>query len=901
VRTHKFKNFARRVAEVDVDVHRTMGELRTAPLQGSTCFFHESLIKWQELNCGADFSAFCAETMQMCQSLPQLVLHQKAILGFLLARLTFEAKHSLEALMACLSALARDLRGDFLPHFGVVTARLSNLMKTGVEREPELLEHVFASLARMCKWLQRQLAADLPLALKLTRTLRRHRQQHVRLFAAQAVAFLLRAAPDAAVPGGVAALLEEASASTAVVVVASGGVRENGETWETRVSTRPEGAAAPAAAERQRGVAEDGGCEGGEGAGEGEEETVRAITVKEVENNVDGAGHLLAEAIKGAAHGLHSRAPRLLTRLLKPRLPRTAGGAEGDDVEKEQEEQGGEGGASVRLGRAYDVAAKAIGAVAQHTRRGKCAVMWEETLGAASRAASAVVRGLSGGGDDSDDEDDEDSDDEDDSEEGAASRKVQRAAHAAGVVATAVAVYNGARVEDYEPIFALLKKKLLPALEAAGKAAAAAGAAEESSGLAVALLAGNVHRLCLALTDAHNKIAGSSKGPSSVGTAAGNWGTAVAHAPLSVAFAFLGALRERAMDGAPAATAALYALLPAAAPTLVSLLDSGWDSVGGAGGGGDGAVDADAAAMLLGDVCDVLHKNFGDSEEEDGGADYDNKAGLVLSAAPAAAAAIVRRCSYEAAAATPAGKKSKTPSKKKGAGGGSAVPARRRWVLLRVLRHSADQAGARLATDGAIAWALGVLEGSNTDGGYAVGSVDDAAAVVAAAMSARAAFGPESESSSEDAGLAWRAAAAAKGCPGVLTAAAELLSGASSAVGSLEEALALHSPSLQSPSRHLRTAALRFLCAVGESLRETVDLDGAANDIPTTVCEMLARWLAINKHDAHDVVGLCKLNTANPALESASGFNPRAYKVMISWFQHLLSNSTCTATAGRMA
>ena len=201
-RTHVFKNFARRVSEVDVDVHRTMGEMRTAPLEGSTCFFHESLIKWQELNCGADFSAFCAETMQMCQSLPQLVLHQRQILDFLLARLTFEAKHSLEALMACLSALARDLRGDFLQHFGRVTAKLSALMKTGVEREPELLEHVFASLARMCKWLQRQLAADLPLALKLTRTLRRHRQQHVRLFAAQAVAFLLRAAPDAAVPDG---------------------------------------------------------------------------------------------------------------------------------------------------------------------------------------------------------------------------------------------------------------------------------------------------------------------------------------------------------------------------------------------------------------------------------------------------------------------------------------------------------------------------------------------------------------------------------------------------------------------------------------------------------------------------------------------------------------------------
>ena len=241
-RTHVFKNFAARVSEVDVDVHRTMGELRTAPLAGSSCFYHESLVKWAELNCGADFSALKAETEQLCQSLPQLVLHQNEILDAILRRLTYDAKVSLEAILACLQALARDLRGDFLPHFGKTADALSDLARSEAAREPELLEHVFACLARICKWLQRQLAADLPRALTLTRTLRRHRAAHVRRFAAQATAFLLRAAPDGAVAAGVDALLDEATAATETVRVGADEGADEGadgaEGAEVRTETR---------------------------------------------------------------------------------------------------------------------------------------------------------------------------------------------------------------------------------------------------------------------------------------------------------------------------------------------------------------------------------------------------------------------------------------------------------------------------------------------------------------------------------------------------------------------------------------------------------------------------------------------------------------------------------------
>ena len=98
-RTHVFKNFAARISEVDVDVHR-MGELHR-PARQLLVLHHGSLVQWAD-NCGADYSALKAEIEQLCQSLPQLVLHQNEILDAILRRLTYDAKVSLEAILACL-------------------------------------------------------------------------------------------------------------------------------------------------------------------------------------------------------------------------------------------------------------------------------------------------------------------------------------------------------------------------------------------------------------------------------------------------------------------------------------------------------------------------------------------------------------------------------------------------------------------------------------------------------------------------------------------------------------------------------------------------------------------------------------------------------------------------------
>eukprot|EP00959_Pyramimonas_sp_CCMP1952_P064977 1356582-Pyramimonas_sp.AAC.2 len=84
-------------------------------------------------------------------------------------------------------------------------------MEEGGDRDAEVMEAAFEALSFIFKFTQRKLAADLPLALRITRCLRHQKQEYVRSFACEAVAFLLRSAPDSAVPEGIAALLAEIS------------------------------------------------------------------------------------------------------------------------------------------------------------------------------------------------------------------------------------------------------------------------------------------------------------------------------------------------------------------------------------------------------------------------------------------------------------------------------------------------------------------------------------------------------------------------------------------------------------------------------------------------------------------------------------------------------------------
>lgn len=69
-------------------------------------------------------------------------------------------------------------------------------LPAGLDREPELLQHLFACLSLICKHLVKALASEEQLlrVLRVTQRLRHHRAEHVRALAAEALGYLLRQA-----------------------------------------------------------------------------------------------------------------------------------------------------------------------------------------------------------------------------------------------------------------------------------------------------------------------------------------------------------------------------------------------------------------------------------------------------------------------------------------------------------------------------------------------------------------------------------------------------------------------------------------------------------------------------------------------------------------------------------
>lgn len=70
--------------QVDVDVYRSLGPKRSAPLGDAPSFFAEGLAKWRELCSAAHWLEAAPALQQLSQSLPQLLHHSSEVLDILL-------------------------------------------------------------------------------------------------------------------------------------------------------------------------------------------------------------------------------------------------------------------------------------------------------------------------------------------------------------------------------------------------------------------------------------------------------------------------------------------------------------------------------------------------------------------------------------------------------------------------------------------------------------------------------------------------------------------------------------------------------------------------------------------------------------------------------------------------
>eukprot|EP00899_Mesostigma_viride_P005995 jgi/Mesvir1/15397/Mv06583-RA.2 len=248
-----YKSFKERLQSLDVaQTFRTLAPTRVEPREGSSCFTHEALLHWKELNTTAIFTDVYREFMPRCQSLPLLLLHKDALVATLLGVLRMQHVHSLDAFFGLLGSLARDLQREFLPYAPAMVSACIRLLAEGGTADISVLDQMFSSLALVFRFLVKPLASDVLLLLRLTQELRCHHKAPVRQFTAEATAYVLRHAPLPQLQKGVHALMTEVA-------------------WSTS----------------------------------GTEEERR-----------DGASAVLAEALKGVSNGFHSRAPTLLELLV---------------------------------------------------------------------------------------------------------------------------------------------------------------------------------------------------------------------------------------------------------------------------------------------------------------------------------------------------------------------------------------------------------------------------------------------------------------------------------------------------------------------------------------------------------------------------------------------------------
>ncbi|XP_029455579.1 small subunit processome component 20 homolog [Rhinatrema bivittatum] len=190
--TFKFLTFSERLANVNIDIIHRIDRTGSYEEEVET-YFYEGLQKWRELNLTQHFVAFSREVFNKCQSFNQLVYHQNAIVQSLKAHLQVHNSLAYQPLLDLVVQLARDLQADFYPHFQDFFLAITSILST---KDTELLEWAFTTLSYLYKYLWRLMVKDMPAIYSLYSSLLAHNKSHIRKFAAESFAFLMRKVSD---------------------------------------------------------------------------------------------------------------------------------------------------------------------------------------------------------------------------------------------------------------------------------------------------------------------------------------------------------------------------------------------------------------------------------------------------------------------------------------------------------------------------------------------------------------------------------------------------------------------------------------------------------------------------------------------------------------------------------
>eukprot|EP00439_Symbiodinium_sp_Y106_P067867 s897_g11.t1 len=192
----RFKSLAERLEDVDVNVTR---HLEFVPEEGddepSSTHFVELAKSWSQRNRTEDFVSCLHELRPHTQSLPMIVCNLGTIVDILFAHVSKPKTMASEPILMLLGVLAKDTCMELLPHFERIFAVLVQLIAAAGrvgEQDADLLEHVFQCLAYLLKYLARYVVSDLSKYLAQYAVLLKHGRPHIRHFAGETLAFILR-------------------------------------------------------------------------------------------------------------------------------------------------------------------------------------------------------------------------------------------------------------------------------------------------------------------------------------------------------------------------------------------------------------------------------------------------------------------------------------------------------------------------------------------------------------------------------------------------------------------------------------------------------------------------------------------------------------------------------------
>jgi hypothetical protein len=180
--------------QVEVQQLNTNAHVRDAPREGHKSFISEEIAQRKDTVGAKHWTEAIAALNDSVQSLELVVLHKDTILAILLQQSVPEAKLSIPALLAVLKAFSKDLQADFVPFCPRVFDHLAELA-TSFLRDAECLEAIFACISGLLRHIHKHLQSKIPWLFRVSRQLRYHPAQHIRVFAAEVRTPLLHHPP----------------------------------------------------------------------------------------------------------------------------------------------------------------------------------------------------------------------------------------------------------------------------------------------------------------------------------------------------------------------------------------------------------------------------------------------------------------------------------------------------------------------------------------------------------------------------------------------------------------------------------------------------------------------------------------------------------------------------------